>query len=123
MDTAGHSTTAQTDASQEQLDVPIQSCHREHEAGHAHELESKKGLQYRNGFPYHTQMLHGIGADVPDTMQVELKTNPDTPDAGSVQKAADFVQAFLLGMSCGRHLMPLQPFDPNLDQLACCSIR
>ena len=30
-------------------------------------------------------------------MQVELKTNPDTPDAGSVQKAADFVQAFILG--------------------------
>ena len=32
-------------------------------------------------------------------MQVELKTNADTPDASSVQKAADFVQAFLLGMS------------------------
>ena len=30
-------------------------------------------------------------------MQVELKTNADTPDASSVQKAADFVQAFLLG--------------------------
>ena len=33
-------------------------------------------------------------------LQVELKTNPDTPDSGSVQKAADFVQAFILGMSC-----------------------
>jgi len=30
-------------------------------------------------------------------LQVELKTNPDTPDSGSVQKAADFVQAFILG--------------------------
>ncbi|KAA6425363.1 MAG: RNA-binding pno1-like [Trebouxia sp. A1-2] len=29
--------------------------------------------------------------------KVELKTNPDTPDSGSVQKAADFVQAFILG--------------------------
>ena len=29
---------------------------------------------------------------------MELKTNADTPDASSVQKAADFVQAFLLGM-------------------------
>ena len=33
-----------------------------------------------------------------DNLQVELKTNADTPDASSVQKAADFVQAFLLGM-------------------------
>lgn len=29
--------------------------------------------------------------------KVELKSNADTPDASSVQKAADFVQAFLLG--------------------------
>ena len=31
-------------------------------------------------------------------MQVELKTNPDTPESGSLQKAADFVQAFILGV-------------------------
>lgn len=30
-------------------------------------------------------------------MQVEIKTTKDTPDIGSLQKAADFVQAFLLG--------------------------
>ena len=36
---------------------------------------------------------------LPGLVQVELKTNPDTPDAGSVQKAADFVQAFILGGS------------------------
>lgn len=29
---------------------------------------------------------------------MELKTSADTPEASSVQKAADFVQAFLLGM-------------------------
>lgn len=29
--------------------------------------------------------------------KVELKTNADTPDTGSLQKAADFVQAFILG--------------------------
>lgn len=29
--------------------------------------------------------------------KVELKTNPDTPDSGNVQKAADFIQAFILG--------------------------
>ena len=32
-------------------------------------------------------------------MQVEIKTTKDTPDIGSLQKAADFVQAFLLGAS------------------------
>lgn len=32
-------------------------------------------------------------------MQVELKTSPDTPDTGSLQKAADFVQAFILGVA------------------------
>ena len=30
-------------------------------------------------------------------MQVELKTTPATPDAGNVQRAADFVHAFILG--------------------------
>ena len=36
-----------------------------------------------------------LEADRP--MQVEIKTTKDTPDIGSLQKAADFVQAFLLG--------------------------
>lgn len=39
-------------------------------------------------------------------MQVELKTNPDTPDSGSVQKAADFVQAFILGACLSISLLP-----------------
>lgn len=30
-------------------------------------------------------------------MQVELKTTPETPDAAYLQKAADFVHAFILG--------------------------
>lgn len=29
--------------------------------------------------------------------QVEIKTTKETPDAGNLQKAADFVQAFILG--------------------------
>ena len=29
--------------------------------------------------------------------QVEIKTKPDTPDMGNLQKAADFVHAFILG--------------------------
>jgi len=31
------------------------------------------------------------------TKKVEIKTTKDTPDVGSLQKAADFVQAFILG--------------------------
>ncbi len=30
-------------------------------------------------------------------MQVEIKSTPDTPDIGSLQKAADFINAFILG--------------------------
>lgn len=30
-------------------------------------------------------------------VQVELKTTPETPDQGYLQKAADFVHAFVLG--------------------------
>lgn len=30
-------------------------------------------------------------------LQVELKSKKETPDAGNLQKAADFVQAFILG--------------------------
>ena len=30
-------------------------------------------------------------------MQVEIKTKPDTPDIGNLQKAADFVHAYILG--------------------------
>lgn len=30
-------------------------------------------------------------------LQVEIKTTKDTPDVGNLQKAADFVQAFILG--------------------------
>lgn len=45
-------------------------------------------------------------------LQVELKTNPDTPDSGNVQKAADFIQAFILGRSafagtCTSHIFDL----------------
>ena len=36
-------------------------------------------------------------------VQIELKTNADTPETSSLQKAADFVQAFILGMSCDQH--------------------
>ena len=32
-----------------------------------------------------------------ERLQVELKTTPDTPDAAGLQKAADFVHAFILG--------------------------
>ena len=32
-------------------------------------------------------------------LQVELKTTPDTPDAGYLQKAADFIHAYILGGS------------------------
>jgi hypothetical protein len=32
-------------------------------------------------------------------MQVELKTTADTPDAGYLQKAADFIHAYILGES------------------------
>ena len=35
--------------------------------------------------------LHLVGG------QVEIKTTKDTPDGGSLQKAADFVHAFILG--------------------------
>lgn len=35
--------------------------------------------------------LHLVGG------QVEIKTTQDTPDGGSLQKAADFVHAFILG--------------------------
>ena len=30
-------------------------------------------------------------------LQVEIKSTPDTPDIGSLQKAADFINAFILG--------------------------
>ena len=30
-------------------------------------------------------------------VQVEIKTKPDTPDIGNLQKAADFVHAYILG--------------------------
>eukprot|EP00891_Asterochloris_glomerata_P004648 jgi/Astpho2/4648/Aster-00216 len=33
------------------------------------------------------------------TKKVELKTTPDTPDAAGLQKAADFIHAFILGFS------------------------
>jgi rRNA processing protein Krr1/Pno1 len=33
----------------------------------------------------------------PCCAQVEIKTTKETPDAGNLQKAADFVQAFILG--------------------------
>ena len=31
--------------------------------------------------------------------QVEIKTSKDTPDIGNLQRAADFIHAFLLGTS------------------------
>ena len=31
------------------------------------------------------------------TAQVEVKTTPDTPDSGNLQRAADFIHAFILG--------------------------
>lgn len=43
-------------------------------------------------------------------MQVELKSNADTPDASSVQKAADFVQAFLLGMALTHYVFSRASF-------------
>lgn len=33
----------------------------------------------------------------PGGKQVEIKSTPDTPDIGSLQKAADFINAFILG--------------------------
>ena len=39
-------------------------------------------------------------------VKVELKTNADTPETSSLQKAADFVQAFILGM-CPEQPLPL----------------
>lgn len=30
-------------------------------------------------------------------MQVEVKTTPETPDASNLQRAADFIHAFILG--------------------------
>ena len=47
-------------------------------------------------------------------LQVELKTNPDTPDAGSVQKAADFVQAFILGAAWHQRLWLLYKHDKQV---------
>jgi hypothetical protein len=39
-------------------------------------------------------------------MQVEIKTTKETPDAGNLQKAADFVQAFILGKLQQRPSLP-----------------
>lgn len=35
--------------------------------------------------------------------KVEIKTTPDTPDSAYLQKAADFIQAFILGKSTHPH--------------------
>ena len=35
----------------------------------------------------------------PKSLQVELKTTPETPDQAYLQKAADFIHAFILGES------------------------
>jgi len=112
---AGDSATAQVDSTQKQLDVLVHASHRKYEAWHANELESQEGMccvkcvivsSICNSWSSQVSCLsaHAIQAvwswnqtfaDV--LLQVELKTNPDTPDSGSVQKAADFVQAFILG--------------------------
>lgn len=44
--------------------------------------------------------------------QVEIKTTKDTPDAGNLQKAADFVQAFILGA----HQSPVGVMSTSFSQ-------
>ena len=45
------------------------------------------------------------------TRKVELKTRKDTPDAGSLQKCADFVHAFMLGFEIADALALLRLDD------------
>ncbi|KAL3819543.1 hypothetical protein ACJIZ3_005448 [Penstemon smallii] len=45
-------------------------------------------------------VFHDMNVDIrmnPKRLQVELKTKPDTPEIGHLQKCADFVHAFILG--------------------------
>ena len=53
--------------------------------------------------------------------QVEIKTTKDTPDAGSLQKAADFVHAFILGAWLRGSRPPLRVHQcrKELEQRSC----
>jgi rRNA processing protein Krr1/Pno1 len=64
---------------------------------------------------------------------VEIKTRADTSDISALQRAADFVQAFILGFDIGDAIALLRlddlyvesfevragPFDFDFDQLCC----
>ena len=53
--------------------------------------------------------------------QVEIKTTKETPDAGNLQKAADFVQAFILGKLLQRRSrMPALQTPGLLSYCHCC---
>jgi hypothetical protein len=51
--------------------------------------------------------------------QVEIKTTKETPDAGNLQKAADFVQAFILGKLQQRRSLPGSHTAQLLDVNSC----
>lgn len=68
-------------------------------------------------------------------LQVEVKTTPETPDAGNLQRAADFVHAFILGfeVQVRSHGLPGSPpslggapapaLQPHVAVLACQAAR
>lgn len=67
----------------------------------------------------------------PFILQVELKTTPETPDQAYLQKAADFVHAFILGTSALCHILFVSVIDlmielgedPGEMQMACMQYR
>lgn len=72
--------------------------------------------------PHVKQLEKHLICSAPVHLQVEVKTTPETPDAGNLQRAADFVHAFILGFEVqvrglrGQSRRGQQPHPPALRQ-------
>ncbi|KAK8948774.1 hypothetical protein KSP39_PZI005433 [Platanthera zijinensis] len=64
--------------------------------------------------PVYDQMKVDIRMNI-KFRRVELKTRPDTPDIGNLQKCADFVHAFMLGFDIADGLALLRLDDLYVD--------
>ena len=92
---AGQRPTASADTAQDIVASFVPTHHCADEAGHAHESEDAQGeVTARAQVP---QRGSRRGTNPSLGMQVEIKTTPQTTDAGHLQKAADFVHAYMLG--------------------------
>jgi hypothetical protein len=92
--------TAPNDTLEEVMDGNLQDCHRSSQVRHENELESAQGenlLICSMTFAMFPAGLHHQAFSSLCTVQVEIKTTKTQQDTGLLQKAADYVHAYLLG--------------------------